>query len=172
MSQKSYINHQIRAKSVLVIFDKQNLGVMPIRQALNLSIENGMDLIEVSGSASGNPPVCIIADRGKWQYENNKKQRQNKHKHLDQKEIRLTPLTGDHDIKVKVKQLIGFLEEGREVKITVKFKGRLLAHKEEGKKIIQKIIASLPIVGYKVDRWSRPDDRDVYVFVRPDEDKK
>ncbi len=101
----------------------------------------GLDLVEVAPEAK--PPVCRIMDYGKFRYERNKKTHKNKSHQTRLKEIRVRPKTGDHDIDFKVKQAIGFLHHKDKVQVTVMFRGRELAHIEEGRKVMETIIAKL-----------------------------
>lgn len=103
--------------------------------------EAGLDLVEVAPDAK--PPVCRIMDYGKFRYERNKKTHKNKSHQTRLKEIRVRPKTGDHDIDFKVKQAIGFLNHKDKVQVTVMFRGRELAHIEEGRKVMETIIARL-----------------------------
>ncbi len=100
-----------------------------------------MDLVEVAPDAS--PPVCRIMDYGKFRYDRSKKSSKNKQHQTKLKEIRLRPKTGQHDIDFKVKQAIGFLEHKDKVQVTVMFRGREMAHIEEGRKVMQGIIERL-----------------------------
>lgn len=93
------------------------------------------------------PPVCRIMDYGKFRYERSKKSHRNKAHQTRLKEIRVRPRTGQHDIDFKVRQAIGFLEHKDKVQVTVMFRGRELAHIDEGKKVMEKVVAELAEVG-------------------------
>lgn len=101
----------------------------------------GLDLVEVAPEAK--PPVCRIMDFGKFKYDKNKRSHKTKQHQTKLKEIRLRPKTGQHDIDFKLKQAIGFLEHKDKVQITVVFRGRELAHIEEGEKVMAQIIEKL-----------------------------
>jgi translation initiation factor IF-3 len=117
------------------------LGILPTPDALARAREAGLDLVEVAPNER--PPVCRIMDYGKYKYQQGKKQTK-KHVHQTKtKEIRLRPKTGDHDIGFKVKQAITFLQHKDKVQISVVFKGRELAHEEEGRKVAEEVIALL-----------------------------
>ena len=121
----------IRVREVRVIDDEgQQLGILPIQEALRLAFERNLDLVEVAPNAV--PPVCRLLDFGKYQYERQKKEREDrkKQKVIEIKEIRLRPRTGEHDIDVKVRQTLSFLEEGSKVKVAVRFRGREITHPE------------------------------------------
>jgi len=121
----------IRVREVRVVDDEgQQLGILPIQEALRLAYERNLDLVEVAPNAV--PPVCRLLDFGKFQYERQKKEREARksQKVIETKEIRLRPRTGDHDIAVKVRQTLSFLEEGSKVKVAVRFRGREITHPE------------------------------------------
>jgi translation initiation factor IF-3 len=121
----------IRVREVRVVDDEgQQLGILPIQEALRLAYERNLDLVEVAPNAV--PPVCRLLDFGKFQYERQKKEREARkaQKVIEIKEIRLRPRTGDHDIEVKVRQTLSFLEEGSKVKVAVRFRGREITHPE------------------------------------------
>ena len=122
----------------------EQLGILPIQQALDLARSKDMDLVEVAAEAA--PPVCRIMDFGKYKYEKNKKSHQPTH-HTKTKEIRLRPKTGEHDIEFKVKQAKGFLEHKDKVVVSVVFRGRELAHIDEGKKVMDRVVKELLVVG-------------------------
>jgi translation initiation factor IF-3 len=139
-------NEQIRITPVRVIDAQgQQLGVIATREALDKAREAGLDLVEVAPEAK--PPVCRIMDYGKFRYERNKKSHKNKAHQTRLKEIRVRPKTGDHDIEFKVKQAIGFLQHKDKVQVTVMFRGRELAHIEEGRKVMESIIEKLTEFG-------------------------
>jgi translation initiation factor IF-3 len=121
----------IRVREVRVIDDEgQQLGILPIQEALRLAYERNLDLVEVAPNAV--PPVCRLLDFGKYQYERQKKEREARkaQKVIDIKEIRLRPRTGEHDIAVKVRRTLSFLEDGSKVKVAVRFRGREITHPE------------------------------------------
>ena len=121
----------IRVREVRVIDDEgQQLGILPIQEAIRIAYERNLDLVEVAPNSV--PPVCRLLDFGKYQYERQKQEREARkaQKVIEIKEIRLRPRTGDHDIGVKVRQTLGFLEEGSKVKVAVRFRGREITHPE------------------------------------------
>ena len=139
------INEQIRISPVRVIGSGgEQLGIIPVDQALTRAREVDLDLVEVAPNER--PPVCRIMDFGKYKYEKNKKSHQPTH-HTKTKEIRLRPKTGDHDIEFKVKQARGFLEHKDKVVVSVVFRGRELAHIDEGKKVMDRVVQQLLEVG-------------------------
>ncbi len=111
------------------------------KDAIDAARRVGMDLVEVAPDSK--PPVCRIMDFGKFKYDKNKRQHKTKAHQMKLKEIRLRPRTGQHDIEFKVKQAIGFLEHKDKVQVTVVFRGRELAHMEEGERVLDQIIVML-----------------------------
>lgn len=140
------INEQIRISPVRVISSNgTQLGVMPTLDAVRMAREEGYDLVEVAPLAR--PPVCRIMDYGKYKYEKGKKSAKGKSHQTKTKEIRVRPKTGQHDIDFKVKQAIGFLQHKDKVQVTVMFRGRELAHVEEGRKVMDQILEQLAEFG-------------------------
>ena len=124
-------NRQIRVPEVRIVDDDgQRVGVMPIEEALRRAEEAGLDLIEVAAGAS--PPVCRIADLGKFRFEQGKRARDaKKNQHVSEvKEVRLRPRTDEHDLQVRVRAARRFLEDGHKVKVEVRFRGREASHPE------------------------------------------
>ena len=145
LERSQRINEQIRISPIRVIgADGTQLGVIPTDQALAAARELDLDLVEVAPTER--PPVCRIMDFGKYKYEKNKKSHQATH-HPKTKEIRLRPKTGEHDIDFKVKQAKGFLQHKDKVVVSVVFRGRELAHIDEGRKVMDKVVAELLEVG-------------------------
>lgn len=141
------VNEQIKISPIRVIdHNGEQLGVITVKDALAKAKEQGMDLVEVAPDAK--PPVCRIMDFGKFKYEKNKRSQKNSKQHQTKlKEIRLRPKTGQHDIEFKVKQAMGFLKHKDKVLVTVVFRGRELAHIEEGRKVMQSVIELLSEYG-------------------------
>ena len=134
------INDRIRVPRVKVVDENGvMLGEMPTLQALQIARERGFDLVEVAAEAR--PPVCKLLDYGKYKYEQKKKQNKSKSKqHVQQvKEVRLRPLTDDHDLMTKLKKAQEMLLEGDKVLITIFFRGREQAHKEHGRAMMDRI---------------------------------
>jgi translation initiation factor IF-3 len=134
------INERIRVLRVKVVDENgAMLGEMPTDQARQIARERGFDLVEVAAEAR--PPVCKLLDYGKYKYEQKKKQKKSKsHQHVQQvKEVRLRPLTDDHDLMTKLKKAREMIEEGDKVLITIFFRGREQAHKEHGRAMMVRI---------------------------------
>lgn len=115
------------------------IGVMGIRDALARAEEEGMDLVEIAPQAD--PPVCRIMDWGKYRFEQSKKAQaaRKKQKQIQIKEVKFRPGTDDHDYEVKMRNLRRFIEEGDKVKVTVRFRGREMAHQELGLELLQRV---------------------------------
>jgi translation initiation factor IF-3 len=136
------INEQIRVREVRLIRDEgEQQGIMSTLEALNIARGAGLDLVEVAPQA--NPPVVKIMDYGKFKFENEKKVRDSKRKQklLKLKEIRMQPKIDDHDLDFKSKHVREFLGEGNKVKVTVRFRGRELAHTELGLVVLKDVLA-------------------------------
>ena len=118
----------------------QQVGIIPIRQALEAAAEAGLDLVEVSPNA--NPPVCKIMDYGRYRYEQTKKKHEAKKKQstFQLKEIKVRPKTGEHDLQVKIGHIKKFIGKKDKVKVSVIFRGREITLSELGKSVLQKII--------------------------------
>jgi len=137
------INNQIRISQVRVISEEgEQLGIISTEQALNRARDIGLDLVEVAPNEK--PPVCRIMDFGKYKYEKSKKRAgQSASHHGKTKEIRLRPKTGEHDIGFKIKQAVGFLQHKDKVQVSVIFRGREMAHVEEGRRVMENVIKVL-----------------------------
>jgi translation initiation factor IF-3 len=137
------INEQIRVREVRLIRENGEQAIMPTLEALELAREQGIDLVEVAPNAS--PPVVKILDYGKFKFGNEKKIRDSKKKQklLKLKEIRMQPKIDDHDLDFKSKHVKEFLAEGNKVKVTVRFRGRELAHTELGLVVLKDVLARI-----------------------------
>lgn len=119
--------------------DGQQLGIMPLRDALRIAQEQGLDVVEVAPQAR--PPVCRIMDFGKYKYEQSKREREARKKQriINIKEVKLRPSIEEHDFQVKARNALRFLEDGDKVKVTVMFRGREIAHAELGEKLCRRL---------------------------------
>ncbi|HKZ05149.1 MAG TPA: translation initiation factor IF-3 [Methylomirabilota bacterium] len=134
------VNEGIRVREVRVVSaDGEQLGIMPIAQALDLARQRDMDLVEVAGEAL--PPVCRIMDFGKYKYMQARRQKDARKKQtvIQVKEVKLGPKTDTHDFDFKAKHVRRFIEEGNKAKVTVRFKGREMAHTELGWKMLNRM---------------------------------
>ena len=143
------VNGKIRAREVRVIgTDGQQLGVFPLADAINMARAKGVDLVEVAATAT--PPVCRLVDFGKYRYEQAKKEKEaRKHQHANKvKEVQLSPQIDPHDFGVKLAHAIDFLCEEMKVKVTLRFRGREMAHKEFGFQQVEKFAKELAPYGH------------------------
>lgn len=164
------INRQIRAKEVFLIDEEnQKKGIMNFFDALALAEEVGLDLVEISPTA--NPPVCKIIDYGKFRYEQQKKLKEAKKNQtiIKMREIRMQPKIDKHDLEVKSKAIGEFLSQGDKCKVTIRFRGRELAHTELGKDVLDKILAMLSEkeVLYNVDSQPAMEGRNMSMLLSP-----
>jgi translation initiation factor IF-3 len=138
------VNERIRVREVRVIDETgQQLGIMPPPQALAIARQKGLDLVEISPTAV--PPVCRIMDYGRYQYQEQKRQREAKkhQKTIEVKEIKFRPKVDEHDYQFKKKHIERFLADGDKVKATIFFRGREMAHPEIGRRILERLISEL-----------------------------
>jgi translation initiation factor IF-3 len=143
------VNGKIRAREVRVIGpDGNQIGVIPLNDALNLARQHGVDLVEISPNAV--PPVCRLVDFGKFRYEQAKKDKESKkHQHASTvKEVQLSPRIDPHDLEIKTQHAIGFLCEDMKVKVALKFRGRENAHTEIGFQVINKFLENVAPYGH------------------------
>lgn len=135
------INWRIRVKEVRLIDENgQQLGVVPLDDAMRRSREAGLDLVEISPSAS--PPVCKILDYGKYKYTLKKRAQEAKKKQtvVKLKEVKMRPNTDEHDFQFKMRHIKRFLQEGDKAKVTIVFKGREVAYSDRGRQVMKRII--------------------------------
>ena len=160
-------NERIRALDVQVIgSDGANLGVVPLKKAIELAKQEELDLIEISPNA--NPPVCKVMDMGKYKYDLQKKANmaKKKQKVVSVKEIKLRPGTEIHDYNFKLKNAKKFLSKGNKVKFTVKFKGREMQHIQLGKDLMNRIIEDTKEIG-KVEVNPKFEGRQMIMIIHP-----
>ncbi|MEW9699857.1 translation initiation factor IF-3 [Paenibacillus sp. SI8] len=134
------INDEIRVKEVRLIgADGEQLGITPIREALQIALDANLDLVNVAPTAK--PPVCRIMDYGKFRYETQKKEKEARknQKIVDIKEIRLSATIDEHDFQTKLRNAVKFLGEGDKVKASVRFRGREIAHAEIGRRVLERL---------------------------------
>ncbi|NLJ48694.1 MAG: translation initiation factor IF-3 [Candidatus Atribacteria bacterium] len=167
MEVKYRVNNQIRAREVrLISFEGEQLGIVPIKKALELAEETGYDLVEVAPEA--NPPVCKIIDFGKFKYEKEKKAKSSrkKQKVSELKELKMRPKIDEHDYQVKLKSAIRFLEDGDRVKFTIRFRGRESAYVDKGVSLLQKIIDDLNEMS-KIEQEIKNEGRNLTMTLAP-----
>ena len=160
-------NERIKALDVQVIGSEgNNLGVMQLKQAIQMAKDEGLDLIEISPNA--NPPVCKIMDMGKYKYDLQKKANlaKEKQKTVSLKEIKLRPGTETHDYNFKIKNAKKFIGKGDKVKFTVRFKGREMQHTELGKELMNKIIEETKYIA-KVESQPKFEGKQMVMIIQP-----
>jgi translation initiation factor IF-3 len=161
------VNEEIRNREVQLIDQSgTNLGTVPIQAALDKAVEAGLDLVEISPNA--NPPVCKILDYGKYKFQAQKKaaEARKKQKVVEVKEIKFRPMIDDHDYDVKMRSMKRFFEEGDKVKVTLRFRGREMAHQELGTQLLDRVKADLAPLA-KVEMDARFEGRQMVMILAP-----
>ena len=159
------INEQIRDKEVRVVSETgEQLGIMSSKDAQKLADEQGVDLIKIAPTAK--PPVCKIMDYGKYRYEQARKAKEakKKQKTIETKEIRLSPNIDTNDLNTKVNQAKKFLQKGAKVKVSLRFRGREMAHKDVGREILNAFFEELKDVA-SVDKPAKMEGRSMVMFL-------
>ncbi len=167
---KERINREITASSVRLIDEKGNqVGVVSLAEALAKAARAELDLVEVSPNAK--PPVCKIMDFGTYHYKKERKMRESRKKqHIVQtKEVKFGPNTEEHDYNFKKNNAVKFLAQHNKVKFTVRFRGRQLAHKEIGFKLLEKLVNDLKDL-IEVEHAPKSEGRTIYTIVSPKKD--
>lgn len=149
----------------------EQLGVMSIRAALQLAEEAGVDLVEIAPLAK--PPVCRVMDYGKFKYQEQKRAHEAKlkQKQVQVKEIKLRPGTDENDYQIKLRNMTRFLEEEDKVKVTLRFRGREMAHQEFGMRQLERIKADLDAVG-QVEQMPKMEGRQMIMIIAPAKKKQ
>ena len=160
-----FINEQIRDKEVRVIGeDGEQLGIMPSREALRLAEEAGLDLVKIAPTAK--PPVCKIVDYGKFRYEQARKEKEarKKQKIIEIKEIRLSPNIDTNDLNTKISAARKFITKGDKVKITLRFRGREMAHMANSKHILDDFAEALSDIA-SIEKAPKVEGRSMTMFL-------
>lgn len=160
-------NGEITTSKVRVIgSDGSQIGIMLTRDAIAKAEEEGLELVEISPNAE--PPVCKIMDYGKYLYQKDKAQHaaKRKQKQIQVKEIKFRPTTDEGDYQTKLRQLRGFLEDGDKVKITVRYRGRELAHQELGQQQMERVRNDLEDLG-SVEQWPKMEGKQAIMVMGP-----
>ena len=166
-SRSQRINREITAPEVRLVADNgDQLGIQPVAEALRLAEEQNVDLVEIAPLAV--PPVCKLMDYGKFRYREQKKAHEAKlkQKQIQVKEIKFRPGTDEGDYKIKLGKLIQFLEEGDKAKVTLRFRGREMAHKEFGERLLERVKKDLDAVGL-VEQFPRLEGRQMVMVLAP-----
>jgi len=146
--------------------DSEQLGILPLQEALVLAERQHLDLVEVSPSA--NPPVCRIMDYGKYKYQQSKRQQEARKKQvqIQLKEVKVRPKTDEHDLQFKIKHVRRFLEEGNKAKITVVFRGREITHTELGQNALERFVTELQDICV-IEVKPKIEGRSMFMIVAP-----
>ncbi len=165
--EKYKINRAISAQQVRLIDENgETVGVVGIREAMVRAREAGLDLVEVAPQAK--PPVCKIINYGKLKYELQKKKAEAKKKQkiIEIKEVKLTPSIGEHDYQVKMKNIKRFIGDGNKVKITLRFRGREISHKEIGENLLKRVLEDTNEIA-KCDGKPQLEGRQMIMMISP-----
>jgi len=161
------VNDRIRAPEIRLIgAEGENIGVVTPAKALELAEEAGLDLVEISPNAA--PPVCKIMDYGKFKYEQQKREAEARKKQhiIEIKEVKFRPGTDTHDYEVKMRNVVRFLEGGDKVKVTLRFRGREMAHQQLGMELLNRVAADVTEIG-KVENMPRLEGRQMVMMIGP-----
>ncbi|MEE4118709.1 MAG: translation initiation factor IF-3 [Paracoccaceae bacterium] len=161
------VNGRIRAPEIRLIGpDGQNVGVVKPERALELAEQVGLDLVEISPNAT--PPVCKIMDFGKFKYEQQKREAEakKKQKTIEVKEVKFRPNTDSHDYDVKMRNVTRFLEAGDKVKVTLRFRGREMAHQNLGRDLLERVAEDVKTLG-KVENMPKMEGRQMVMMIGP-----
>ncbi len=146
--------------------DGEQLGIVSVADALRAAEERDVDLVEIAPLA--NPPVCKLMDYGKFRYREQKKAHEAKlkQKQIQIKEIKFRPRTDEGDYRIKLNKLVEFLEEGDKAKVTLRFRGREMAHQEFGKRVLERVKADLEEIGV-VEQFPKMEGRQMVMVIAP-----
>ncbi len=161
------MNNQIRAREVRVIDNEgEQLGVMHIRDAINIANERELDLVEVAPNAK--PPVCRLMDYGKYLYEKQKRERESRksQKQVDVKEVRLSPKIGEHDVQVALTKIRKFAKEGDKIRVRIRFRGREIHHPEVARELFARVAKEVEDVT-TVEAMPNMDGRSMIMVLAP-----
>ena len=161
------VNDEIRSREVqLIDQDGKNHGTVEFRQAIELAQAAGLDLVEIAPNSV--PPVCKILDYGKYKFQAQKKaaEARKKQKVVEIKEIKLRPMIDDHDYDVKMRSMKRFFEEGDKVKVTLRFRGREMAHQELGAKLLNRVKGDTQTIA-KVEQEPKYEGRQIVMVLAP-----
>ena len=161
------MNERINSNEIRLIgAEGENVGVVTPARGMALAQEAGLDLVEISPNAE--PPVCKIMDFGKYKYETQKRESEarKKQKIIEVKEVKFRPNTDIHDYEVKMRNVFRFLENGDKVKITLRFRGREMAHQDLGRQLLERVAVDITEVG-KVENMPKMEGRQMIMMIGP-----
>ncbi|WP_437342632.1 translation initiation factor IF-3 [Ruegeria arenilitoris] len=144
----------------------ENVGVVHPAKAMQMAADAGLDLVEISPNA--NPPVCKIMDFGKFKYEQQKRESEarKKQKIIEVKEVKFRPNTDTHDYDVKMRNVFKFLENGDKVKVTLRFRGREMAHQNLGRELLERVAEDIKEIG-KIENMPKMEGRQMIMMIGP-----
>ncbi|MGP6085359.1 translation initiation factor IF-3 [Antarctobacter jejuensis] len=161
------VNDRIRAPEIRLIgAEGENVGVVTPARAMEMAEQAGLDLVEISPNAA--PPVCKIMDFGKFKYETQKREAEarKKQKIIEVKEVKFRPNTDTHDYEVKMRNVFKFLENGDKVKVTLRFRGREMAHQNLGRELLERVAEDVKEIG-KVENMPKMEGRQMVMMIGP-----
>ena len=161
------MNDGIRAREVRVITaDGEQFGVLPIAEALRIAAERELDLVEVAPEAA--PPVCRIMDFGKFKYQQSRRAKDARKKQtiIQVKEVKMGPKTDEHDYQFKARHVRRFLEDGNKAKVTIRFRGREMAHTELGRRLLDKMSQDLADIA-TIESHAKLEGRNLVMILTP-----
>ncbi len=150
----------------VISLNGEQIGILPIQEALEAAADKGLDLVEVAPNSD--PPVCRIMDYGKFVFEQNKKAQsaRRKQKQIQVKEVKFRPGTEEGDYQVKLRNLIRFLTQGDKTKVTLRFRGREMAHQELGRELLKRVESDLDEYG-TVEQYPQLEGRQMIMVITP-----
>ncbi|MCL8206799.1 MAG: translation initiation factor IF-3 [Actinomycetia bacterium] len=161
------VNEDIRARDVRLVGENgEQMGIVPLREALRIAAERRLDLVEVSPTSR--PPVCRLMDYGRYKYEQQKRERESRKKQhvVAIKEVKMRPTIEEHDYDVKRRSATRFLEAGDKVKVTITFRGREIVHSDLARSILDRMAQEVAPVG-QVERPARVEGRSMIMILAP-----
>jgi translation initiation factor IF-3 len=161
------VNEKIRVPEIRLIgAEGENIGLVTPARGMELAERAGLDLVEISPNAA--PPVCKIMDFGKFKYETQKRESEarKKQKIIEVKEVKFRPNTDIHDYEVKMRNVFKFLENGDKVKVTLRFRGREMAHQNLGRELLERVAEDTKVVG-KVENMPKMEGRQMVMMIGP-----
>ena len=161
------VNDEIKTREIRLVGETgEQLGIMSPRDAMQIALESGLDLVEVAPAAK--PPVCKIMDVGRYKYEQSKREREARKKQhiISIKEVKLRPNIEDNDFQTKIRNAIRFLEEGDKVKVTIMFRGREMSHQQLGKELLDRVAGVVSEQG-NIERGAKLEGRNMSIIISP-----
>lgn len=167
ISRDHQINEEIRAREVRVVGpENEQIGILPFREAMQMAIDANLDLVNVAPTAK--PPVCRIMDYGKFRYEQQKKDKENRknQKIVELKEVRFSATIDEHDFQTKLRNVVKFLKDEDKVKCSVRFRGREITHASVGQKVLERVAAEVEEIAVQ-ERRPKLEGRSMIMILAP-----